>query len=345
MVFSDILKFKFGPFWFKTSILLVNVMPFGTRNATYVLRVERPSFCGGRIELPIGHHGFPIDLLTLSAKDRRKLQFTIRYGAKGKKLRFLAPTAEVYGHWISVLHQAFEANIKVAKRTCSQIVSSTSNTSVGVSPSCYCSNSDLQKTTVLIDIDSTSEQQGSEMDMSVTTSESCYQYGSIVADINSSSNHDNFDDFDESPAPRAATHIATIDNPFAPSVMDVVYDDDSNDFDSPESSGELESPLTSSVNAPPTDENANTGQQKVFCMTIDHDSTTAFSVYVPPQKARDSQTVRRAEVFDLSFAKWAGWMARDIRDGNLPEAFCVARDTCKRLELNDILNIVQPYFA
>ncbi|ETL86933.1 hypothetical protein L917_13730, partial [Phytophthora nicotianae] len=129
MVFSDILKFKFGPFWFKTSILLVNVMPFGTRNATYVLRVERPSFCGGRIELPIGHHGFPIDLLTLSAKDRRKLQFTIRYGAKGKKLRFLAPTAEVYGHWISVLHQAFEANIKVAKRTCSQIVSSTSNTS------------------------------------------------------------------------------------------------------------------------------------------------------------------------------------------------------------------------
>ncbi|KAF1790944.1 hypothetical protein GQ600_13438 [Phytophthora cactorum] len=319
MAFSGILKLKFGPFWLKTSILLVNVMPFGTRSATYILRVERPSVSGGRIELPIGRHGFPIDLLPRSAKDRRKLQFTIRYGAKGKKLRFLAPTAEVYGHWITVLREALEGNVKVAKRTHNRTSRTIHETSVGVSSS----NSDVQKTLVINDNDSMCEQQGSELDTSAATFDSCHN---VI------------------PPARSTTHTATEANP-VPSVTNAVCDPDSDDYHSSRSSDELSSPLSSSVSSLPTDEDVRAGQQKVFCMAIDHDGTSIFSVYVPPQKARNGHTARRERLFNLSFEQWARWMAREIRDGDLPEVFRLTSETCKRLQLNEILSIVQPFFA
>ncbi|KAG6976265.1 hypothetical protein JG688_00001538 [Phytophthora aleatoria] len=319
MAFSGILKLKFGPFWLKTSILLVNVMPFGTRSATYILRVERPSVSGGRIELPIGRHGFPIDLLPRSAKDRRKLQFTIRYGAKGKKLRFLAPTAEVYGHWITVLREALEGNVKVAKRTRNRTSRTIHETSVGVSSS----NSDVQKTLVINDNDSMCEQRGSELDTSAATFDSCHQ---------------------QIPPARSTTHTATEANP-VPSVMNAVCDPDSDDYHSSRSSDELSSPLSSSVSSLPTDEDVRAGQQKVFCVAIDHDGTSIFSVYVPPQKARNGHTARRERLFNLSFEQWARWMAREIRDGDLPEVFRLTSETCKRLQLNEILSIVQPFFA
>lgn len=126
MAFSGVLKLKLGPFWFKTSILLVNVLTVG-ESARYVLRVERPAICGGPVELPIGRQGFAIKLLPQSSEDRRKLHFGIQYGTQGKTLRFLAPTAEVYRHWIEVLREAFKKSVKAAKRlrrrTASTIVS------------------------------------------------------------------------------------------------------------------------------------------------------------------------------------------------------------------------------
>ncbi|KAG3117083.1 hypothetical protein PI124_g4516 [Phytophthora idaei] len=341
MAFSGILKLKFGPFWLKTPILLVNVMPFGTRSATYILRVERPSVSGGRIELPIGRHGFPIDLLPRSAKDRRKLQFTTRYGAKGKKLRFLAPTAEVYGHWITVLREAFEGNVKVAKRTHNRTSRTIHETSVGVSSS----NSDVQKTLVINDNDSMCEQRGSELDTSAATFDSCHQRGNNVTDVDSnSSNCDNVGVHEKIPPARSTTHTATEANP-VPNVMNAVCDPDSDDYHSSRSSDELSSPLSSSVSSLPTDEDVRAGQQKVFCMAIDHDGTSIFSVYVPPQKARNGHTARRERLFNLSFEQWARWMAREIRDGDLPEVFRLTSETCKRLQLNEILSIVQPFFA
>lgn len=340
MAFSGILKLKFGPFWFKTSILLVNLMPYGSRSASYILRVERPSVFGGRIELPIGHHGFPIDLLPRSAKDRRKLQFRIRYGAKGKKLRFLAPTAEVYAHWITVLREAFKGNVKVAKRARNQTVSDTNETSVGVSGcgDCTSTSSDVQKTFVNGNESLSGLRTSEHLDTSTSSSHSYYQHDNIVTGVYAGSN----DNFEEGSAASAMMSIATSGGS-ASSVTNEVYDANSDDYDNDESSEELDSPLSGPT---PTDEKVSAGQHNVFCMAVDHDGAATFSVYAPPQKARNGHPCRSERLFQLSFVQWAGWVALDLRDGQcLPEVFRLTNRTCKRLQLGEILDIVQPFFA
>ncbi|KAF4047111.1 hypothetical protein GN244_ATG00244 [Phytophthora infestans] len=319
MAFSGILKLKFGPFWFKTSILLVNLMPYGSRSASYILRVERQAS---------------------SAAASSYQSFRIRYGAKGKKLRFLAPTAEVYAHWITVLREAFEGNVKVAKRARNQTVSDTNETSVGVSGcgDCTSTSSDVQKTFVNGNESLSGLRTSEHLDTSTSSSHSYYQHDNIVTGVYAGSN----DNFEEGSAASAMIPIATSGGS-ASSVTNEVYDANSDDYDNDESSEELDSPLSGPT---PTDEKVSAGQHNVFCMAVDHDGAATFSVYAPPQKARNGHPCRSERLFQLSFVQWAGWVALDLRDGQcLPEVFRLTSRTCKRLQLGEILDIVQPFFA
>ncbi|KAE9243763.1 hypothetical protein PF004_g5979 [Phytophthora fragariae] len=339
MVFSGVLKLKFGPFWVKTSILLVNVLTFG-HNARYVLRVERPAICGGLIDLPIGRHGFPIALLPRSANDRRILRFGIRYGAKAKTFRFLAPTAEVYDHWIAVLREAFQTSSKmmqrVRKETASTIESGRGDSDGDgrAQPACA--------------TDSTRGQCGSDQ---LDTSRSAFghqlDFDTDVSFADGDNTNDNlYDALTQRVQACRAVHVAAEKT----QNRDILGQlGNANDTSDTSSSGGL-TPIFSDTNYPPDaspiDGDVNEGQQNVFCMATDRNGATSFSVYTPPNAAVVGHTPRPESVFKLSSAEWARWLARDIRDNDIPpEVFHLTSTSCKRLLLQEIVAIARPFFA
>ncbi|GMF11716.1 unnamed protein product [Phytophthora lilii] len=363
MTLSGILKLGTGPFWFKTPILLVNVVPFGSRSASYVLRVERPVICGGRIDLPIGRRDLPIDLLPRSVKDRRRLRFSIRYGAKGKTLRFLAPTAEVYGHWITVLREAFGGTVKIPKRQRNETASTIDESGAAISDSDEYSNYYRREVaSVTRDNYSMCGQRGSdELNTSVSCTPFSQRSNSVPdADVSTTTINSGGTVVDTTSynATSYARQAEEEETPALSSVEDhhgintrdntdrKIRTDDVNDLPP---TRWRQSGLTSSC--PSYDDIAPDGvvdldQQNVYCVATDHLGVTSFSIYSPPKTARRGCPAQPERVFTLLPMEWARCLARDICDAEfLPEVFHLTGSGCKRLQMSEMLAIAQPYFA
>ncbi|KAJ8571694.1 hypothetical protein ON010_g5140 [Phytophthora cinnamomi] len=342
MAFSGVLKLKVGPFWFKTTILLVNVLAFG-RNTKYVLRIERPSICGGRIDLPIGRRDFPIDLLPRSANDRRKLRFGVRYGVKGKTIRFLAPTAEIYGHWIAVLREAFQRGVKVVRRTRNETAST-----IGTGGSDSDNGSHTQAARVKNVTDSMRGQRGSD---ALVMSISNYQH-EADSDTNVSTADTTNDSLHQALVQRGQAYCVVRAVTSKAKQQDILHhNDDIEDSGNTESSSGV-TPVseTTLTNRPQdsfsTDGDFGEGQQNVYCMATDRNGVMSFSVYTPPKAGRVGHAPKHERVFKLASTEWARWLARDVRDNEiLPEVFHLTGTSCKRLQLQEIVALAQPFFA
>ncbi|GMF35839.1 unnamed protein product [Phytophthora fragariaefolia] len=304
MEFSGVVKLKFGPFWFKTTILLVSVLAFGL-NAKYVLRVGRSAISSGHIDLPIGYPGFPVDLLPRTTKDRRKLRFSIRYGSKGKILCFLAPTAEIYAMWIMVLDQTFKHGIQAVKRARNETDGGIENKNVG-------SDGGGQFHDYLVHSvnDSMLGQRGStELEMWANSSV-CVSDRNIDSDYIYAARCRRL---------RCADHSATEKSELLSPRGDV------DDIRTTDSSGVLTP--TSSMLSTIRHHNSLTfdndkEHQNVFCMATDDSNMTDFSVYSPAKSTSDANASRVERIFKMSSTEWTQWLAHDIRHNvALPEVF------------------------
>ncbi|KAL8008645.1 putative pleckstrin domain-containing protein [Plasmopara halstedii] len=317
MVLSSIMKLKLGPFWLKTSILLVRIMPCGTQNTTCIFRIYRSGICGGNIELPVDCRGFLVTLIPRSNRDRQKLQFTLRYGAKGKKLKFRAPNAEAYSHWIAVLRKAFNGTSKGVKLNRQETVSTIHESCSGFSDSDNFSNSDVQNDHFIDFSDevSTCGQRGSEATNTLITSIKLLSQGGVfemagslsTPDVSSARNFAKSTDF--------RSHRSSIERAFI-------------------------SPQTLSLSLIPSEEGFEmiSGQQKLFCVAIDCEGRAIFSVYALPQEAPS----RNEMLLKLSHKQWAQWISRDLHDSDcLPEVYRLTSNSCNRLKLSEVQSIVQ----
>ncbi|CAI5715476.1 unnamed protein product [Hyaloperonospora brassicae] len=333
MTTADALKLQLGPFRVTTSIFLVNVLPFRSRCATYVLRVERPTVCGGRINVSIGHPDMPINLLPRSAKDCRKLRFAIRYGTRGKTIRFVAPNTTVYGHWIAVLGEAFAGSAKAAKR-------SSTNTASDIDRDGYNDDTDDQDAVVTSGSDSMfGHCRSIAKDVPVTASTSCPERDNIVTDMDSCSSSSTTGGSKQTPYVWSDAMCSVVEKPRgAYHRTDVCTRDVSNTDTAVERVSAMTPAFKSATLTSPENDFGNS------CAATNDCETTLSSAHVLPQDARTRRRSQSDRAHDCSSVERIQRTVHVVCSCDFASGIrhlVVAH--CNRLQPRALVSVMQPF--
>uniref|UniRef100_A0AAV1T5B6 PH domain-containing protein n=1 Tax=Peronospora matthiolae TaxID=2874970 RepID=A0AAV1T5B6_9STRA len=338
MTTSNTLKLKLGPFRVATSIFLVNVMPFGHRNATCLLRVERPNVCGGRIDVSIGHPDMPIKLLPRSAKDRRKLRFAIRYGMKkGKTIRFCAPNTTVYDHWIAVLCEAFGGSAKAAKR-------SSTKTDSAIDHDGY-NDIDIQEAVITSDDESMRGHCGSfTIDPPDTDyNNTCREHVNVVTDMDtcSSSSSSDISGIYQTPIARSDAPWSVIEKPRGALEHPDVCNEDNTSTDT----STKRQPSLTLASKPVSSTSTDKDDENVYDTATNTCEAALKFTRVPLQDAcTTDHGPRMDKACDLSSVEWLHRIIRYLCNGELVSGCFRLTDTsCNRLQPTDVKSAVQSF--